>query len=58
MVDLNLERENWDLVSESHKGSGYFDNDKDLEFARAYVELVQEFAAQNDLTIKQLLEDF
>lgn len=58
MVDLNLERENWDLVSESHQGSGYFDKDKDLEFARAYVELVQEFAAQNNLTVKQLLEDF
>ena len=58
MVDLNLERENWDLVSDSHNDSGCFPNDKDLEFARAYVELVQEFAAQNDLTIKQLLEDF
>lgn len=58
MSELELNAEHWDLVSESENGSGYVDMEKGFEFARAYVELVQEFAAENDLTIKQLLGEF
>lgn len=57
MNTLNLDNERWDLVSDTEEKTATFELEH-LELARLYLQLASECAQANELTTKQLLEEF
>ena len=58
MGELDLNAEHWDLVSDEQKMTELADLQRHLDYAREYVQLVNDFAESKNLTVKQLLGEF
>ena len=58
MSELDLNAEHWDLVSDEQKMTELTDLQRHLDYAREYVQLVNDFAESKNLTVKQLLGEF
>jgi hypothetical protein len=58
MGELDLNAEHWDLVSDEQKMTELADLQQYLDYAREYVQLVNDFAESKNLTVKQLLGEF
>ena len=58
MGELDLNAERWDLVSDEQKMAELADLERHFDYAREYVQLVNDFAESKNLTVKQLLGEF